>query len=139
LVHGRIHMIYGEPESGKTILVLSWLLDVITRGHNVLFIDEESGLVAIAGLLQAMGADPDLVDQHVHYFPFPGIDKSRYAALLAYADQLAPALCIFDSLTDMLAVAGLDENSGIEVTSWMLEVAQALARRPYEPGVVLVD
>lgn len=139
VVHGRIHMVYGEPESGKTILVLAWVLDIIARGNDVLFIDEESGIAAVAGLLKSMHADPETVDRHVHYFPFPGIDKDRYAALLAYADRLSPALCVFDSLTDMLAVAGLDENSGIEVTSWMLGVAQALARRTYQPGVVLID
>lgn len=139
LVRGRIHMLYGEPESGKTIIALSWILHCISLGLDVLYIDEETGLHSVAKLLIDMGADPDLVDKHVHYFPFPGIDREAYAALLMYADFLEPAYCLFDSLTDMLSVAGLDENSGIEVTGWMLDVAQALARRGYQPAVTLVD
>ncbi len=139
LVRGKIHLIYGEPESGKTIISLSWLKHVIESGMDVLFVDEESGIASIAKLLSDMGVDPDLVDQHVYYFPFPGVDSSQYALLLQYADQLRPAYCLFDSLTDMLSVAGLDENSGIQVTSWMLDIAQSLARRDYAPAVVLVD
>ena len=139
LVRGRIHLVYGEPESGKTILSLSWLRQVIESGKDVLFVDEESGIQSISRLLGDMGVDPDLVDKHVFYFPFPGVDASQYALLLRYSDQLQPAYCLFDSLTDMLSTAGLDENSGIQVTSWMLDVAQSLARRPYAPSVVLID
>lgn len=139
LVRGRITTIYGEPESGKTIIVLSWMIQTIEMGLDVLFIDEESGIEAISALLLDMGADPDLVDKHIHYFPFPGIEEDGYEALLAYAHNLQPALVAFDSLTDMLAAAGLDENSGIEVTRWMLDVATALTRAPYQPSVSLVD
>lgn len=139
VVAGRIHMLYGEPESGKTIIALSWMLQVIENGGDVLFVDEESGIEAIAGLLRDMGADSATVDAHVHYFPFLGLEPEHYGALLDYADNLQPTLVCFDSLTDMLASAGLDENSGVQVTKWMLDVPQALARREYAPGVTMVD
>lgn len=139
IVHGRIHMLYGEPESGKTIILLSFILQCVERGEHVLYIDEESGIDAVAGLLLAMGAKPAVIDEYVHYFPFPGIDTDAYPALLAYADMVQPAMVAFDSLTDMLTVANLDENSGNQVTTWMLDVATALARRDYAPSVVLID
>lgn len=79
------------------------------------------------------------VDEHLHYFAFPALDTASAAGLVDYADALEPALIIFDSLTDMLAAAGVDENDGVEVTGWMNCVPQALARRPYAPAVVLID
>lgn len=139
LVRGRIHVLYGEPESGKTILALAWILIVIARGENVLFVDEEGGADSISKLLKALGADPDLVSKHIYYFPFPSIDSTQYEQLLAYVDQIRPSLIVMDSLTDMLSVAGLDENNGNEVTSWMLSVAQRLARLEYQPAVLLID
>ena len=139
VVYGRIHMLYGEPETGKTIILLSWMLTCIEDGLHVLYIDEESGIDSVAGLLLDMGADPGLIDQYIHYFPFPGIDETAYAALLDYAANLRPAMVAFDSLTDMLTVANLDENNGNQVTSWMLDVATAIARSDYQPAVVLVD
>lgn len=139
VIRGLIHTLYGEPESGKTIIALSWALQVAQRGEAVLYLDEESGIPTVARLLRDMGAVPALVDRYIHYFPFPDIAADRYTAVRAYADEVQPALIIFDALTDMLASAGLDENKGIEVTSWMNQLALSLARSAYLPSVVLVD
>jgi len=138
LVPGRVHLLYGEPESGKTVLGLSWVLLMVEMGLPVLIVDEESGIVALATMLEAMGAD-ERVDELVHYFPFPSIDLESVDALVAYADEVRPAVVIFDSLTDMLTIAGLDENSGPEVTKWMKGVAERLSRAEYEPAVLLID
>ena len=137
LVRGRIHLLYGEPESGKTIISLAWMANVISQGLPVVYVDEETGTVEIAKLLSAMGVEN--VDHLLHYFPFPGVEMSDVAELVAYCDALKPALVVFDSLTDMLSAAGLDENSGIEVTDWFRAVAQHLARSPYLPVVSMVD
>lgn len=138
LVRGRIHLLYGEPESGKTIISLSWMLHTISLGLPVVYIDEETGTTEAAQLLAAMGAEK--VDELLHYFPFPSVEMGEGTeALIAYCEELQPALIVFDSLTDMLSSAGLDENSGIEVTSWFRIVAQRLARAPYEPAVSMVD
>lgn len=137
VVRGRIHLVYGEPESGKTILALSWVLEAIQQGIPVMFVDEESGLASVAQLLAAMGADS--VDEYLHYFPFVSLDMGDTEALYAYAADLMPGLIVFDSLTDMLSSAGLDENKGIEVTQWFDQVAQRLARSDWQPAVVLID
>jgi len=140
LVGGRVHLLYGEPESGKTIVALSWALSLIGQGHNVLFVDEEGGEVAIAGLLRSMGADPETVDRHLHYLPAPGLGQPEDLAwLTGYAAGIQARMVLIDSLTDMLAIAGVDENAGTEVTGWMVTVAQAIAHQPHAPAVVLVD
>lgn len=137
VVAGRIHLVYGEPESGKTIIALSWVVQCIERGVPVVFVDEESGLQAIARLLIAMGVDS--VDPLLHYFPFVSLSLEDTEALMAYVDEVRPGLVVFDSLTDMLAGAGLDENAGIEVTRWFMEVPTRITRSDWEPAVVLID
>lgn len=140
LVAGRVHLVYGEPESGKTILALSWMLQLIQQGHHVMFVDEESGEQSVAQLLRAMGADSRIVDERLHYFPFTSVgDPMELERMKAYARAINARAVFVDSLTDMLASAGVDENAGTEVTGWMLNVAQAMAREEYAPAVVLVD
>lgn len=137
VVRGRIHLVFGEPESGKTVIALSWVVQCLDAGIPVVFIDEESGLQAIARLLLAMGVDS--VDPLLHYFPFVSLSLEDTEALMAYVEEVQPGLVVFDSLTDMLAGAGLDENAGIEVTRWFMEVPTRLTRAEGEPAVVLID
>jgi hypothetical protein len=139
IVAGQIHVLYGEPESGKTILALRWMLDVVEQDGRVVMIDEESGPVKIGGLLRAMGANPERVDAQIKYFAFPNLDlKSWRDACIAILEE-QPRLIVMDSLTDLLAGSGIDENHGHEVTRWMVDVAQFLARSPAKPAVILID
>lgn len=137
LVRGAIHLVYGEPESGKTILTLAWMLQVVRDGGSVVFVDEETGIANISRLLADMKAEG--LDERVHYFPFASLDKSLLPEFLAYCDQVKPTLIVFDSLTDMLAAGGIDENDGTAVTRWMLDLPQRLARCDYQPAVALID
>jgi putative DNA primase/helicase len=137
LIHGFIHLVFGEPESGKTILALAWLRYCVENKIPVLFVDEESGMVSIADKLRAMGVED--VDSFLYYYPFPSLDLEGVAGFLEVVDAIRPGLIIFDSLTDMLASSGLDENSGIEVTNWMKALPETLSRRDYSPAVVLID
>ncbi|MCX7618916.1 bifunctional DNA primase/polymerase [Tepidiforma sp.] len=139
VVRGMIHLLYGEPESGKTILALRLMSDVVSRGEDVVFVDEESGPQKIADLLVGLGTDPDLVDQHLHYFPFPSLALETMEEWLCQVEALRPSMVAFDSLTDMLAASGIDENKGHEVNEWMVAVAQRLARTGANPAVLLVD
>jgi KaiC/GvpD/RAD55 family RecA-like ATPase/predicted transcriptional regulator len=137
LVRGQTHLVFGEPESGKTILAIRWMLDAVAAGETVVFVDEESGARSVADKLRAMRAGA--VDQGLHYFPFPSLDATKSATFQDTLDGLQPALVVFDSMTDLLAASGLDENSGVEVTGWFKSVAEPLSRRPYSPAVVIID
>jgi DNA-binding CsgD family transcriptional regulator/RecA/RadA recombinase len=139
VIAGLIHIVYGEPESGKTILALRWALDVIEAGGRVVIVDEESGPAKIGGLLGDMGADPEKVDQQLRYFAFPSLDLKAWKEAAIEILEFQPQLIIMDSLTDLMANAGIDENKGAEVTQWMLGVPQMMARSPGAPAVVLID
>ena len=47
-----------------------WLiLRVLARGAPVILYDLENGLRTVAERLRAMGADPDRIDDLLHYYP----------------------------------------------------------------------
>ncbi|MGH2926224.1 MAG: AAA family ATPase [Solirubrobacterales bacterium] len=122
LVAGELHWIQAEPGLGKTWVALVLALRVMLAGGRVVWVDEEIGVDSISERLLALGADPDLVETNFLYFPYPGWgaaqaeDAERWQTLIA-ADR--PDLVVFDTCTDVLAEADIDENSGLEVTRWI--------------------
>lgn len=98
---------------------MAW--QVIENGGVVVWADEELGDDTFAERLLALGADPDRIERQFVYLPYPGwdadpADVQRWGKLVKAA---RPALTVIDTATDALAEAGLDENSGIEVTQWV--------------------
>jgi hypothetical protein len=126
LVSGDLHWLYADAEAGKTWLALVLAHEVMKAGGTVAWFDEELGAVEITRRLLALGADPDLVERRFAYFEYPGWgmkkpreqDPEGHAALLA---ELLPdvQLVVYDTATDALAEAELDENYGIDVTRWV--------------------
>jgi archaellum biogenesis ATPase FlaH len=127
LVRGVLHLMYSDAEAGKTWLALGMALDVMRAGYRVVWMDEELGPRDIADRLRALGATADDISQRFVYFDFPSWtmeseDVRSWRALLQtlQADAATPlGLVIIDTVTDALAANGLDENSGVQVTSWI--------------------
>jgi hypothetical protein len=121
IVQQELHWVASEPEAGKTMLALRLAIAVMADGGRVAYFDEELGDEVIAERLTALGADPDVVERQFVYAPFPGwqttdADEAAHADFLR---ALKPALVVYDTATDMLAEAGLEENSGVDVTRWV--------------------
>jgi AAA domain len=121
LVAAELHWVAAEPAAGKTWFGLWMAWQVIENGGVVVWADEELGDDTFAERLLALGADPDRIEKQFVYLPYPGWDATpddvrRWGALVKAA---RPDLTVIDTATDALAEAGLDENSGIEVTQWV--------------------
>jgi hypothetical protein len=111
----------AEPAAGKTWLGLWLAWQVIAEGGIVVWTDEELGVDTVGERLLALGANPDLVEANLVYLAYPGwkaerADVNSWEALMKAAK---PSLVVIDTATDALAEAGVDENSGAEVTKWV--------------------
>jgi AAA domain len=135
LYAGELHWIYAEAEAWKTWVTLILAYRVMQDGQRVAWFDEELGEAFLVRRLEALGADADVIEKYFAYFPFPNMQLGREVRhadgtvqiigasdLASHRDTLRaikPALVVYDTATDMLTAAGLDENSGKEVTSWV--------------------
>lgn len=128
LYEARLHSLSSEPAEGKSLLALWASLETMRRGRAVLYLDAENGPALIAERLADMGADPAALDRHFHYHPSPEITLApdSLTALRGTVETVQPALAIFDSLPDFLALAGFNENDASDVTRWVLAVCQPL-------------
>ena len=120
LLEGKAHAIYSGPGIGKTFLMLWLILQVLARGAPVILYDLENGLRTVAERLRAMGANPDRIDDLLHFYPhtsLPATEEGR-AIFEAKIDRIKPALVCFDSWIGFLASNGLDENSANDVATF---------------------
>jgi hypothetical protein len=123
LYAGRVHSLAGEPDSGKTTLGYSWVLDTVRAGYPAMIFDQECGPDAAATRLRDLGAtDAEL--GAVAYYPFPGRTWGPVSRA-ALADEVAgvkPRLMLWDSVAEFMAAAGLDEDRAGDVTRFYSQV-----------------
>jgi|SRR5215210_3626420 len=125
-----IHSLYGQAGHGKTIAALWASLETIKQGLPVIYVDEENGDRRVVELLGGFGADPEELDALFHYAHAPGLTLAEESRQMweAVVEEMRPALAVFDSFADMLALAGLEENNSVDVTSWIKAFCEPVKR-----------
>lgn len=128
LYAGRIHALNGEPGKGKSLCALWASLQVMNAGHNVLYLDAENGPRVTTSRLIDLGADASIVQRHFRYYSGMHlvIMKESLAKLTATFQEAAPALVVFDSMSDFLGMAGASEDNADDITRWITKIVQPL-------------
>jgi hypothetical protein len=121
LYEAKLQSWTGEAGHGKSILALWASLQVMRDNKPVLYLDEEGSVVQVSERLEAMGAEPERLDRLFHYYQSPGLtlEDDALAALMETVEDVNPALVVFDSWVDFLALNGLSENDSVDVTRWV--------------------
>lgn len=137
---GKVTWLQGEPGGGKTIFALWLVKQAIEGGHNVMFVDEESGEMMTSERLSMLGAEQDLVDKHLFYYPFPGLnvmDSEHRQNFNGALSESKPTLLVFDSLADVLIQAGLKENENDDINKFVKYFVDPL--RQQNVAIVVID
>jgi len=139
LYPGLVSSIYGESESGKSLLVQIECVRLITAGQHVLFIDNESDAQSVTERLLTFGATPEAIAARFHYVR-PEASTRGPAEAAAFTALLGGtyALAVIDGVTDALGLFGYSTKDNDEVGRWLKEVPGKLAQRT-GAAVVLVD
>lgn len=138
LYPGKLHSVIGEPESGKSWVVLLGSLQVMQAGGHVLYVDWEADAVTQVTRLLEMGADPELILERFHYLrPDEPHDKAAAMRVAAVMEAWPIDLAILDGLAEALALNGMDENVAKDVVAWYTAVARPIAAKG--AAVVTVD
>jgi hypothetical protein len=133
LYRGRVHMIVGEPETGKGWLVLRACAERLMLGELVIYVDFEDTAAGIVGRLRALGVTDDRILEFFRYVrpdePLAKVDPRTIAP--------GAALVVLDGVTEALSLFGFKLESNTDQAHLL-----ALVARPFaETGaaVVLVD
>jgi hypothetical protein len=122
-------MLAGEPESAKGWLALLATKERIEAGKDVDYFDfEDEGEVAVSRLM-ALDVDEAAILDHFHYVrPDEPLDEAGRREIERLLEQ-GPALAVFDGMTEVLALEGIDLRDNTEVAKWMRDLPGAYRRR----------
>ncbi|MFD2674810.1 AAA family ATPase [Gulosibacter bifidus] len=112
-----VNSVFGDPESGKTWIVLVAMTEQLLAGQSVLFIDlDHNGAAAIVSRLHALGVPTDtLSDASLFRYSEPE-DAVDIRTLIQDATYWQPTLVAIDSLGELLPVYGASSNSADDYT-----------------------
>lgn len=126
---GRCHTISSESEGGKTWLCLSVVLDELSRGNSVVYVDFEDDEGGIVGRLLTLGADRLTLAARFHYVRPEdalggGVHLDDFATLLR---DVRPTLGVVDGVTEALTLHGLSPNDNSDVAKFGRMLPRRLA------------
>jgi len=136
LLVGCVTCIIGGPEQGKTVLAAHKIIRALRADKRVLLVDEEMGVRLTAERLDAMGATRDDLSRLI-YFPFALADfggnlDEMAATITEGIIREGVDLIVMDSVSKLIAAAGMDENSNSDATrllgAWITPAAHVHGR-----------
>lgn len=125
---GQVNLIFGDPESGKTLLAVAAATTALDAGRRVLFIDlDHNGADATVYRLLDMGAGEAALRNPDRFRYVEPEDKAHLLAVVEDAKDWRPAVAVVDSVGELLPMLRLSSNSPDEFTSAHARVLKPLA------------
>lgn len=111
LYSGKVNVLMGDPESGKTLVALAMGVDTLRRGGSFGILDlDHNGTVEILTRMLSFGADPGhLADRSRFRLAMPE-SEAEYMALLQDITAWRPDVVLIDSIGELGAVFNRNLN-----------------------------
>lgn len=114
---GQVNMLFGDPESGKTLLAQCAAADELYLGRSVLIIDlDHNGAYATVSRFRSMGMKPEVLANPDRFRYSEPEDALEIDGIIADAKGWQPDLVIIDSIGELLPVFAASSNSADDFT-----------------------
>lgn len=135
---GQVNLLFGDPESGKTLVAMAAAAEALQAGRKVAFIDiDHNGLVGIVTrFLDMTVAEHLLRDPRLFRYVEPE-DKAHLTAVVADLRVWRPAVVVVDSIGELLPLMNLSSNSPDDFTLAHTSVLKPCAKAG--AAVIAVD
>lgn len=135
---GRVNVLFGDPESGKSWIGYAAVVDALRRGlaAAVFDLDHNPARDVVLRLLD-LGADADDLADPARFALVQPLDAEELRAGVRDVAELAPAVAVIDSVGEVLPLLGLSSNSPDEWSYANRLVLTPLAERG--ASVVAID
>lgn len=125
---GQYNNLFGDPESGKTLLLDYASVEVLNQGGRVARLDlDHNGPESTINRLLDFGADEDALRDPTR-FRYAEPDRAQIVAIVADMETWHPTLIGIDSIGELLPLFGANSNDSDDFTTVHTGVIKPLAR-----------
>jgi hypothetical protein len=126
---GQYNVVFGDPESGKTLLCDFATVQVLKAGGNALRVDlDHNGPEATVNRLIGFGADESVLRDPNRFLYVEPVDRAQAIAVVADMDDWNPTLIVIDSIGELLPLFGAGSNSADDFTDVHSRIIKPLTR-----------
>ncbi|MCP2279124.1 AAA domain-containing protein [Nocardia amikacinitolerans] len=126
---GQYNVVFGDPETGKTLLTDYATVQELAAGGRVLRLDlDHNGPKSTVGRLLGMGAEHATVTDQQRFLYIEPEDTLELKAVIAHMAEWGPTLVILDSVGELVPMFGGNSNSSDEFTNCHRAVIKPLVR-----------
>lgn len=128
LYRGRVNRLFGDPEGGKTWVLLAAAATLLGEGGRVAHVDvDHMGAAMLVGRLGMLGVPLAVLGDPAEFRLYEPADAEALRAVSADVAAWSPDLVGVDSLGEVLPMLGLSSNSPDDYTEAHRAVIQPLA------------
>jgi hypothetical protein len=125
---GQVNLVFGDPESGKTLVTQAAAAEAIEEGRRVAIVDlDHNGPEATVCRLLDMGAPESALRAADRFRYVEPEDKPHLLDVVADLAVWRPAVVVVDSIGELLPVLRLSSNSPDDFTEAHSRVLKPLA------------
>lgn len=134
---GKINALIGESESGKTWIALLAVVQALTVGERVLYLDFEDTAPGIVARLRLMGVTAAQLGGLAYIGPEQTLDSVARLDLGEHLGEHKPALIVLDGVNAAMTMLGLDLEKNKDATYFTISLLKPLKRTG--AAVVTID
>jgi hypothetical protein len=136
---GKRHVLSGEPEAGKSTLLLAAAGDELKVGRGIVWVDDDDmGPAAVLERLRNFGVGDETISRLFAYVqPEEALGEDGLSYLLALIDQRDVRLVVFDTFDAALTLHGFNPNDTTDIERFWTRVVNPLCKAGV--AVVLAD
>lgn len=126
---GQFNVVFGDPESGKTLLCDYATVETLNNGGKVLRLDmDHNGVDSTVSRLLGFGASEEALRDPDRFLYVEPVDRAQAVAVIEDMTDWKPTLVIIDSIGELLPLFGAGSNSADEFTDVHSRVIKPLTR-----------
>lgn len=125
---GQVNYLFGDPESGKTLVASAAVAEALREGRKVAFIDiDHNGPEATVCRLIDMDVTEEALREPDRFRYVEPEDRSHLADVMDDLVTWRPAVVVLDSVGELLPLLGLSSNSPDDFTAAHARTLKRLA------------